>query len=95
VPGSRRSPRRRECPHCGAAVPRGAAACPECGSDEETGWVDDETLDHAAADIPDAYDPDLWEEDGRKRERREHFHLVVAIAIVLGLLGLFAILIHR
>jgi zinc-ribbon domain len=26
------------CPHCGAEVPRNAKACPECGSDEETGW---------------------------------------------------------
>ena len=28
------------CPHCGAEVPRNARACPECGSDEETGWSD-------------------------------------------------------
>jgi hypothetical protein len=26
------------CPNCGAEVPRGAKACPECGSDEKTGW---------------------------------------------------------
>jgi uncharacterized membrane protein YvbJ len=26
------------CPHCGAQVPSGATACPECGSDNETGW---------------------------------------------------------
>ncbi len=26
------------CPNCGAAVPPGATACPECGSDEHTGW---------------------------------------------------------
>ena len=26
------------CPHCGAEVPPNAKACPECGSDEETGW---------------------------------------------------------
>jgi hypothetical protein len=29
------------CPHCGADVPFDAAACPECGSDEETGWSQD------------------------------------------------------
>jgi len=28
------------CPHCEASVPAGAAACPECGSDHETGWSD-------------------------------------------------------
>ena len=27
-----------ECPHCGAELPAGARACPECGSDEHTGW---------------------------------------------------------
>lgn len=27
-----------ECPNCGAAVPRHARACPECGADEQTGW---------------------------------------------------------
>jgi len=26
------------CPNCGAAVPSKAGACPECGSDEQTGW---------------------------------------------------------
>ncbi len=26
------------CPICGAEVPPNAKACPECGSDEETGW---------------------------------------------------------
>jgi hypothetical protein len=28
----------RECPHCGAEIPAKALACPECGSDEQTGW---------------------------------------------------------
>ena len=26
------------CPNCGAEVPVSAKACPECGSDEKTGW---------------------------------------------------------
>jgi RNA polymerase subunit RPABC4/transcription elongation factor Spt4 len=29
------------CPFCGAFVPAGALSCPECGSDESTGWSDD------------------------------------------------------
>jgi hypothetical protein len=28
------------CPICGTEVPPNARACPECGSDEETGWSD-------------------------------------------------------
>ena len=26
------------CPNCGTEVPPNAKACPECGSDEKTGW---------------------------------------------------------
>ncbi len=29
------------CPHCDARVPAGATACPECGSDESTGWSEE------------------------------------------------------
>ena len=29
------------CPNCGAEVPLGALACPECGSDEKTGWSEE------------------------------------------------------
>ena len=28
------------CPNCGANVPSNAKVCPECGSDESTGWSD-------------------------------------------------------
>ena len=26
------------CPVCGEDVPRGMAACPECGADDRSGW---------------------------------------------------------
>ena len=29
------------CAHCGATVRLGAKACPECGSDDNTGWSED------------------------------------------------------
>ena len=29
------------CPNCGAEVPPDARVCPECGSDENTGWSED------------------------------------------------------
>ena len=38
------------CPNCGAEVPRDAKACPECGSDEETGWSDETHAD--GLDLP-------------------------------------------
>jgi hypothetical protein len=39
------------CPHCGAQVPLNATACPECGSDEKTGWA--EGADTSDLDLPD------------------------------------------
>ena len=33
------------CPHCGASVPPDATACPECGSDDQTGWSDKAAYD--------------------------------------------------
>jgi hypothetical protein len=39
------------CPNCGAEVPPNAKACPECGSDEETGWSEESRND--GLDLPD------------------------------------------
>ena len=33
------------CPHCEAEVPLDAPACPECGSDEQTGWSENTVYD--------------------------------------------------
>lgn len=46
------------CPHCGERVPAGRLACPECGSDANTGWQDQEEIDYTSVDIPDAWPPD-------------------------------------
>ena len=39
------------CPQCGAEVPPKARACPECGSDEQTGWS--EQAQTGDLDLPD------------------------------------------
>ena len=44
------------CPHCGARVVKGAAACRECGSDAQTGWSDGANV--WEADVPTGYGPD-------------------------------------
>ena len=44
------------CPHCGADVPMSAAACRECGSDNETGWSEDAQVWEAG--IPAGYGGD-------------------------------------
>lgn len=46
----------QECPNCGADVPRHAVACPECGSDESTGWS--ERAEAGNLDLPDDEDFD-------------------------------------
>ena len=41
------------CPNCGAEIPRNAKACPECGSDEKTGWSEQARYDEL--DLPDEH----------------------------------------
>ncbi len=39
-----------DCPNCGAEVPIKAKSCPDCGSDERTGWSVDTMYD--GLDLP-------------------------------------------
>jgi len=59
------------CPECGALVPPNARACPECGSDEQTGWSERGQAQRLG--LPDDefdYDEFVKEEFGGKREIR-------------------------
>ena len=76
------------CPNCGAAVPPNAKACPECGSDEQTGWADEAHTQ--SLELP---DENFDYADFVKREfakegpvpRGIHwFWWAVAIAVVIG-----------
>ena len=55
-PNKKRSDDWFVCPHCGATVRSDAASCPECGSDDNTGWAED--ADKWAEDIPTGYAED-------------------------------------
>jgi hypothetical protein len=48
------------CPNCGADVPSRARSCPECGSDEDTGWSDEAAYDGVG--LPDEFDYDQFVE---------------------------------
>jgi hypothetical protein len=85
------------CPHCGAEIPLQAKACPECGSDEQTGWSDRAHTDRLG--IPDDefdYDEFVKEEFGGRNESavqpREISWLwwIVAIVLLLALLGILS-----
>lgn len=58
---AKRRPTQR-CALCGSVFRGGRLACPECGSDAETGWRSDEDLDHAGADIPDTFTDEDYED---------------------------------
>ena len=58
------------CPNCGAELPKKARACPECGSDEKTGWSERAASD--GLDLPDEsfdYDDFVKREFGAKEIR--------------------------
>ena len=80
-----------ECPHCGAPVPKRAKACPECGSDDRTGWASEEEIGYAGVDIPDAYDPDEWEREGERRNTSQGRRFWIILAMVAGFIVAFAL----
>lgn len=87
-PNSERPP--PECANCGAAIPRSARACPECGADERTGWR--ETSVYDGLDLPET----AWREDdapaARPAARRVnglpwYWWVVGILLVVLLILG--------
>ena len=76
------------CPNCGAAVPPNAKACPECGSDEETGWSEAAGTDGLG--LPDEkfdYDEVVRQEFGKKGPVPRGVHWFwwgLAIVLVIG-----------
>ena len=81
------------CPNCGAEVPRDAKACPECGSDETTGWSKKAYADNLG--LPDEdfdYDKFVKEEFGTGRAKPHGigwFWWVTGLILVGLLLVLF------
>ncbi len=87
------------CPHCGAEVRTNARACPECGSDEATGWS--EGAGKWGAGIPTGYSRDdefdydefVRREFGRGSRRHLNFRLwFLAAVLALAVAGLLFLL---
>ena len=80
------------CPNCGAEVPRHAKACPECGSDETTGWSDRAHADNLG--LPDEefdYDEYVQREFGPQKAKPAGigwFWWVMAILMMFAFLFL-------
>jgi hypothetical protein len=82
------------CPNCGAEVPPDAKACPECGSDEQTGWS--EAAASSGLGLPGEEDFDC--DDFKKREFGGEegvprgiswYWWIVGVVVLAVLLGLF------
>jgi uncharacterized membrane protein YvbJ len=85
---------REECPNCGAELEPNAKVCPECGSDERTGWSEDAKSD--GLDLPDEtfdYQKFLQREfEGKTtapRRRLQAFWCLVAVLVLLALAWLW------
>jgi len=70
-----------ECAQCGAAIPRNARACPECGADERTGWM--ETSIYDGLDLPDS----AWSERESEGQRRDDVRRFNGVAWYWWLVG--------
>jgi predicted nucleic acid-binding Zn ribbon protein len=80
-----------ECANCGAAIPRSARACPECGADERTGWREASVYD--GLDLPDEAFAEESDGDGarnRPATRRINgvawYWWLAAVLLVLALI---------
>jgi len=56
------------CANCGAAIPRTAHACPECGADERIGWREESPED--GLDLPEGYDDEAGDRRNAMPSRR-------------------------
>ena len=87
--GPQRSGAPSECPVCGARVPPGARACPECGADERTGWDEEKTRDDGL-DLPGG---SFDYEEALKDERLRTRHVPKGVPVLWWLVGIGLLLI--
>jgi len=82
------------CPCCGAQVASGARACPDCGSDERTGWSQNTYLD--GLDLPGMDESDYEEMLARefsspKSKSRIEWKTIVGVILLVAMFLLFAL----
>ena len=81
-----------ECANCGAALPRSAKSCPECGADERTGWRETEATRYDGLDLPDsAFDDDSASDRPRSRQHRRAVNGLPWYWWCIGVVLLFAL----
>ncbi len=73
------------CPNCGAEVPIKALSCPECGSDEKTGWSEDTMYD--GLDLPEF--EEIKENPSTSLFQNKFLLYIVAIMTILAFIWFF------
>lgn len=73
------------CPNCGAEVPVKSLSCPECGSDEKTGWSEDTMYDDL--DLP-AFE-ETRKNSSKSLLQNKFLLYVVAIMTILAFIWMF------
>lgn len=74
-----------ECANCGAAIPRNARSCPECGADERSGWRESDLYD--GLDLPDDGSEGRAQSDRpRQINGLAWYWWVLGVVLLLGLL---------
>jgi hypothetical protein len=68
------------CPNCGAEVPIKAKSCPDCGSDENTGWSEDTMYD--GLDLPVLDESDILAK--RSMLQSKILYYIVAILTIVA-----------
>ncbi|MCP4425709.1 MAG: zinc ribbon domain-containing protein [Chloroflexi bacterium] len=72
------------CPHCGAEVDYDAPACPECGSDDETGWSEDTAYDGLYLDDDEPLPESGWFSTGSKTVVTG-LAIIIVVALLMGM----------
>lgn len=79
------------CPNCGAELPAGAKFCPECGSDENTGWSEETYLDGVTLPDEEEDEPE-GRPTGTLDKSRPLWIAAAAVLLAVAALFLFGIL---
>ncbi|MGR3310831.1 MAG: hypothetical protein ACUZ77_08645 [Candidatus Brocadiales bacterium] len=72
------------CPNCGVDVPIKAKACPDCGSDENTGWSEDTMYD--TLDLPEIETPTEQPPSSSLFQNKYFISIVTIVALLAFLL---------
>ncbi len=70
-----------DCPICGEKVSVKAKFCPECGSDEQTGWSEAADYIHL---LPDKYDRDVTKESPTLQSWFKQWGILIILVMITG-----------